>query len=54
MPAPAELQNAYSEAVTDARLLEQAQEREYQSQPLTPDEKQRLERRWLLERQYLG
>lgn len=53
VPSQAQVDAAYSKALADARLLAQAEERDYQNQPLTADEKQRLQLHRILERQHL-
>lgn len=52
VPSQAQVDAAYSKALADARLLAQAEERDYQNQPLTADEKQRLQLHRSLERQH--
>ena len=54
VPTAAELQAAYTEAVTEARQLDTARDRQDQGANLTPDERDQLTRHHLLEQQHLN
>jgi len=55
VPTGRQMRDAYTNAATDVRYLENAQAREEQALPLTADERDRLERHTLLlEHQYLN
>ncbi len=54
VPTARQLRDAYTNAATDARYLENAQAQEEQALPLTADQRDRLARQTLLEHQYLN
>ncbi len=53
VPTPAQLRDAYAAARADALRLKALEEAERLSQPLTPDQREWMQKRALLERQFL-